>query len=82
MNRRKALKSLLSVIPATATIRVLDAAPGDVIVITFPGQVSMVTAERIKQVAEERFSEFRFMVLGDGGQVSVLRQQHAKEHTT
>jgi len=73
MNRRDALK-LLSVLPATATIRELRAEPGDVIVITFPGPVPRQHLDNLKQFAEQAFPDFRFMVLGDGGTVSVLRK--------
>jgi hypothetical protein len=73
MNRRAALK-LLSALPAAATVEVLNAEPGDVLVLTAPGHISDETATQLKRHAETAFPGYKFMVLGDGLKLSVLKK--------
>jgi hypothetical protein len=72
MHRRELLK-LFAALPPTATVQQLDARPGDVLVITFPGNVSAEQAARLKDTAERHLKEYRVMVIGNGGTVSVVR---------
>jgi len=78
MHRRDVLK-LLGGLPAVASVRTLTAEPGSIVVITFPGSISCETAKRLKEHAERAFQDtgYRFLVLGDGAKVSLIRRREA-----
>jgi hypothetical protein len=78
MNRREALTALAA-IPAVTGLQFTETkiepeiGPHDLIVVQFPGRVSMEAAERIKALIERELPGRTAFVIGDGGRVSVVR---------
>lgn len=78
----KKLRELLTRAPEIKQVQILRLEPGDVVVLSAPGNISTDTAHRLKEYWDRNFEGFKCVVMGDGMEVhSVLRPADKKEPT-
>jgi hypothetical protein len=58
-------------------LQVLRIEPGDVLVMKIPGCLSVAQHERLHAAFEEVFPGYKAIVIEDGADLGVVRQEHA-----
>ena len=76
MTRRQAAK-LLTSMPGLGTVHRSNLRPGDVLVMTAPGHISLENAKELRARLEKFFPGHEIIVIGDGLRLKVIRNGKA-----